>query len=180
MKKSVSPCSEKNLYYRTLPIGLGVVIRRNKIILIKREKEPYQGLLGLPGGKIEKGEHLSTGLIREIKEETGIKTNFKEYLGLVSEFLIENGKLLEHFHLHISLLRPLSDALKASQEGIPLWFSLRTIDKIKEKIIPSDFQIIKNMVIAEKKKKPNYFECVLEKVGRNYILRKFENYGSSQ
>lgn len=45
----------------------------NKILMCKREKEPYKGLYNLVGGKIEEGEESLDAAYRELEEETGIK-----------------------------------------------------------------------------------------------------------
>lgn len=43
---------------------------KNEILLVKsRDKEIYT----IPGGQVEIGENLTNALIREIKEETGIR-----------------------------------------------------------------------------------------------------------
>lgn len=158
----------KNL---ALSIGLGVIVYKNKILLIKRGNKPYQGLLGLPGGKIEGDEHLACGLIREIKEETGLKTKLEKYLGIVSELLIEDNEIKEHFLLHICRLYPVSVKIKGGKEGIVDWFNLEKIEKLKEKIIPSDFLIIKDIV---KSKKCGYYDCIMEEKKGDYFLKKFE------
>jgi ADP-ribose pyrophosphatase YjhB (NUDIX family)/predicted transcriptional regulator len=49
-----------------------VVINKNKILFIKRPKEPYKGFLEFPGGKIRKGETLIQAAVRELKEETNV------------------------------------------------------------------------------------------------------------
>ena len=43
-----------------------------RILLIKRDAEPFQGLLGLPGGKIESQEGFWTAAKRELHEEIGL------------------------------------------------------------------------------------------------------------
>lgn len=45
---------------------------KNKILMCKREKEPYKGKLNLVGGKVEKDEEELKAAYRELKEETGI------------------------------------------------------------------------------------------------------------
>lgn len=44
----------------------------NKILMCKREKEPYKGKFNLTGGKLEDGEDSFQGAYRELEEETGI------------------------------------------------------------------------------------------------------------
>lgn len=55
----------------------GLVIKDDKILLIKKNGGPYDGKLDLPGGTIEFCERPSEALIRELKEEVGI--DVKEY-----------------------------------------------------------------------------------------------------
>ena len=51
-----------------------IILNKNedKILMCKREKEPYKGLYNLVGGKLEKNENELAGAYRELAEETGI------------------------------------------------------------------------------------------------------------
>lgn len=51
----------------------GIVIKDDKILLIKKVTGPYDGLLDLPGGSFEFGETPKETLVRELQEEAGIK-----------------------------------------------------------------------------------------------------------
>ena len=44
----------------------------NKILMCKREKEPYKGKFNLVGGKVEQNEDEMHAAYRELQEETGI------------------------------------------------------------------------------------------------------------
>ncbi len=44
----------------------------DKILMCKREKEPYKGKFNLVGGKVEQGEKELDAAYRELQEETGI------------------------------------------------------------------------------------------------------------
>lgn len=56
----------------------GVIIKDNKIILVKKARGGYKGKLDLPGGGIEHTELPEEALKREIMEEAGINiTNYK-------------------------------------------------------------------------------------------------------
>lgn len=155
-----------------LSIVICVLIHDNKILLIERIKGDYVGFLGLPGGKIEKNEHLSEAALREIAEESGIKANFAGHLGFVSEHLIdENGIIVSHFLLHVCHLVPKSVEIVTGREGKLDWFDLANIGNIKNKVIPSDFIIIDKMV---KNREKNYYNCIIRKSSGIYVLEKFE------
>lgn len=156
---------------KPLAVAIAAVIKDNKILLIKRIKGDYVGLWGLPGGKIEKDEHFGNAARREIMEESGIDTEFQKYLGLVSEHLIEDGKIMQHFLLHVSRLFPKMMDIAGGSEGMLEWFELDSIGKKKDLIIPSDLLMIEKMAVGEE---GNYFECVIEKSGDSHMLKKFE------
>lgn len=48
------------------------MIYQNKVLMHKRTKPPYQGMLNLVGGKVEPNETSLYGAYRELREETGI------------------------------------------------------------------------------------------------------------
>ena len=49
-----------------------VAIRGDEVLLIRRGKEPWKGMLAFPGGFVDKGEDPEVAVIRELKEECGI------------------------------------------------------------------------------------------------------------
>ena len=46
--------------------------KEDKILMCKREKEPFKGKFNLVGGKVEQGEDELHAAYRELQEETGI------------------------------------------------------------------------------------------------------------
>lgn len=156
---------------KPMPVVIAALVHKNKILLIKRQQGDYLGFWGLPGGKIEKGEYLFEAAEREILEETGLKSNFDRYLGFISEHLKENGRIKEHFLLHLCQLRPTTFKIVDGQAGRVKWFNLRGLKKMKNKIIPSDFLMIEKMV---KSQKGLYFNCLIEKSKKKHYLRCFD------
>lgn len=66
----------------------------NKILMCKREKEPYKGKYNLVGGKVEKEENIIDAAYRELKEETGItKNDIKLTYFMNLEYKIEDFEL---------------------------------------------------------------------------------------
>lgn len=49
---------------------------RQNVLMCRRQKQPYLGLLNFVGGKIESGEEHVTAAYRELLEETAISTEF--------------------------------------------------------------------------------------------------------
>jgi len=68
------------------------------VIMIDR----WDGRMGFPGGTVEKDEPLLDALVREIKEEIGIRVRKEKVKGVISQ---ENHKLVTHlFALHVNEL----------------------------------------------------------------------------
>ncbi|MFX0172886.1 MAG: NUDIX domain-containing protein [Candidatus Hodarchaeota archaeon] len=58
--------------------------KNGKIILIKRIGETYKGYWAIPGGAVEMNETVEEALIREMREETGVKVTPTDILGVFS------------------------------------------------------------------------------------------------
>lgn len=81
----------------------GLILKDNKILLIKKANGPYKDKFDLPGGTIEFSERPNETLIRELKEEVGIDvTNFSLFDS--DSVLIEwehKGELQQIHHIGI-------------------------------------------------------------------------------
>ncbi len=51
---------------------LGVVLRGEKALIVRRANPPMAGRWGFPGGVLELGETVAQGAMRELREETGV------------------------------------------------------------------------------------------------------------
>ena len=63
----------------------GVVIKDNKILLVKRKNPPFKGRWALPGGFVEYKEKTEDTVLREVLEETGLKTKIRHLAGVYSD-----------------------------------------------------------------------------------------------
>lgn len=61
----------------------GIVVMDGRIVLVRRGREPGKGRYALPGGFVEYGEKVEDCAVREVQEETGLRT---EPLGLVGVY----------------------------------------------------------------------------------------------
>jgi 8-oxo-dGTP diphosphatase len=119
---------------RSLPIAaaIAVVVRGERVLLVRRSHKPDAGRWGFPGGKIEPSETVLAAALRELAEETGVVADAIEVLTAV-DVIRRDGAILHHYVLIAVLCRwqhgegaPASDAEETG------WFDLdtiRTLDK---------------------------------------------------
>lgn len=74
--------------------GVGALIyakSTNRYLFLLRNKTKHAGSWGIVGGKIEEGETVMQGLIREIQEEIGLNYSKKKFIPLET-FTADNRK----------------------------------------------------------------------------------------
>jgi len=98
----------------------GVVIHRNRALLIRRAHEPLKGEWSIPGGLLEVGEELAEAVRRELREETGLEVEPLEIVAAFDRIMREGRRVKYHFviidyvcHWKRGRLRPGSDAIDA-------------------------------------------------------------------
>jgi len=102
-----------------------IIEKDKKIILLRRNIEPYRGKLTFPAGFVEYGETVEHAAVRETIEETGLKVKLKEILGVYS-----NPKRDPRLHSStvVFIADVVSGKLKKSFEGEPDWYPLNKIN----------------------------------------------------
>ncbi len=102
----------------------GVVIHRNRVLLVRRKREPLKGEWSIPGGLIELGEELSQGARRELREETGLEVEPVEILAVFDRIQRDGARVRYHFvivdylcRLKGGRLAPASDVAEARWVG---------------------------------------------------------------
>ena len=105
----------------------GIVLRGHEILLIRRGNEPFKGAYALPGGFLNYSETLEECVVREVLEETGIKTSIVELVGVYSA---PDRDPRGHFVTAVYRLQPESGAAKAGDDAAAAeWVHLDKLPK---------------------------------------------------
>jgi ADP-ribose pyrophosphatase YjhB (NUDIX family) len=68
-----------------------LVVREERLLVVRMTYGPSQGRYMLPGGVLDPGETLDLAAVREVREETGVEARPVGIVGLRSRYLPERG-----------------------------------------------------------------------------------------
>jgi 8-oxo-dGTP diphosphatase len=106
----------------------GLILKNKKVLLIKRKNYPFKGKWALPGGFVEYKEKTEDTAIREVFEETGLKTKINTLVGVYSD---PNRDPRGHTVSVIYLLKICGGKLKSSDDASDAkFFDLNQLPKL--------------------------------------------------
>lgn len=110
-----------------------LIIRRGCILLVERGREPLKGSWSLPGGVLEAGETLETGLGREVREETGLEVKAARLFEVFERIMPDaEGRVEYHYVLLDYLCRVAGGAPKAGDDVSRVeWAALKDLKKYR-------------------------------------------------
>ena len=120
----------------------GLIVKDNKILLIKKVSGPYDGLLDLPGGGLEFGERPIETLKRELEEETGIivkKCELFDTDSVVATWLREDG--MSNCH-HVGIFYRINSYSNEIMKNI-------NIDEVNDDSLGADFYDIDKLTVND-------------------------------
>ncbi|TVY01218.1 NUDIX hydrolase [Cohnella terricola] len=80
-RRACTQCSF--VHWGNYSIGVGaLVVREDKVLLVRRAQEPGKGYWTNPGGYIEQLEPIEETIVREVAEESGIEAKVKGIVAL--------------------------------------------------------------------------------------------------
>jgi len=109
-----------NRRYPQRPVlGIGALIfDRGKILLVERGKEPLKGYWSLPGGVLEIGETLEQGIVREVREETGLEVEPLKLLEIFERIIRDSHGAPEYHYVLIDYIcRVTGGSLRAADDA---------------------------------------------------------------
>jgi len=129
-------------------IGVGaVIVDAGRVLLIRRGTEPLKGYWSLPGGLLELGETLIDGVIREVREETGLIVESLELVDLVDRIHAEGELIRYHYVVADYLCRVMGGDLQAASDAEAVqwieraeWQGSDFLDSLTERVIEKGWQ----------------------------------------
>ena len=114
---------------RPIPAALAVVVRDSQLLLVRRSNKPDLGLWGYPGGKVELGETVMEAAVRELKEETGIQAEAREFLTCIDVIIRDEQDVLQHHYILTAVLCDYlsGEAVAADDVSDAQWFDYNAI-----------------------------------------------------
>lgn len=107
-------------------VGVGaIIIRDDRVLLVKRAHPPIQGQWSIVGGVLEVGELVRDAAIREAREETGLIVEPGELLGVYDRILRDPEQRVQYHYVLIDYLcRPVGGELLAGSDAAEVrWFT---------------------------------------------------------
>lgn len=107
-------------------VGVGaIIIRDDRVVLVKRAHPPIQGQWSIPGGVLEVGELVREAAVREAREETGLIVEPGELLGVYDRILRDGEKRVQYHYVLVDFLcRPVGGKLQADSDAAEVrWFT---------------------------------------------------------
>jgi 8-oxo-dGTP diphosphatase len=131
-------------------VGVGaVIVQEGRVLLVQRGREPLKGHWSIPGGMVELGESLLAGVIREVKEETGLLVEPVELIELLDRIHRQGERVRYHYVIADYLCRVTGGDLKAASDADAVrWVeraewnshSAQVLDPITVRVIEAGWQ----------------------------------------
>jgi 8-oxo-dGTP diphosphatase len=129
----------------------GIVFDEDRVLLVKRGREPSRGEWSIPGGAMHTGETLKEGVIREVREETHLQVEVLALVKILERiFRDPDGRVAYHYILADFLCVRRSGILTADSDARDACFvSLADLPgyhlpRVTEEVIKQGYRLLKN------------------------------------
>lgn len=149
----IAELNNKKLEKQTIPLTCSFVLcinENDEVLLQKRKKQPYLGIINIPGGKVQFGESTYQAGIRELFEESKLTIESMK-LKMIDEVRTYDfdEKVFAHIIAYTYVCREFSGKLEQeNQEGEMRWYSIDEIQTI-ENIFPNLKKTIPKLINSQ-------------------------------
>jgi mutator protein MutT len=99
-------------------VGVGaVIVNEGRVLVIRRGHEPMKDHWSLPGGLLELGESITDGVVREVREETGLTVEAIELIELLDRIQHQDKRVRYHYVIADYLCRVVGGSLQAASDA---------------------------------------------------------------
>ena len=133
-------------YKNPAPTTNIIVEHENKILLLKRNTEPYLGKFALPGGFVDYDEQVEVAAVREVKEETGLDIEVIIPFN-VNHFTRDDGQTIT---MLVYLCKALNETVTLSEEHPEYkWLTLENAKKEINEYFYSDIALLEKFELLK-------------------------------
>lgn len=128
-----------------------LIYKDDRVLVLDRLKDDWPGIT-FPGGHIELNEDITSSVIREVKEETGLTIINPTLCGL-EEY--KNDKTYDRYLVFMFKANKFKGRLKPSNEGKVYWMDINDFKKAKKSL---DMDILYKVMISAKLNELVYYK----------------------
>ena len=130
-----------------------VVVQSGHVLVVKRRVRPGKGLIALPGGYLHQDEVVVDGMLRELREETGLKVPRPVLEGSIAASHVfdapgrsARGRVITHAFLIQLKAGPLPAVRGADDAEKAFWMPLADIYAHEDNFFEDHVQIIQHFI----------------------------------
>ena len=106
-----------------------ILVRDDRILLVRRGRGPAQGHWSVPGGRVEAGETLHEAVVRETFEETALEVVVDRFLGWVER--IDEGFHFVILDFAVAVLDPVQPVVAGDDAAEARWIALADVGDLR-------------------------------------------------
>lgn len=109
----------------TIGVGAVVINKENELLMVRDRIHTSSSIYKIPGGMLEHGDKLSDGVIREVWEETGIKSKLIKMVSLLNSYPYRFNKSNMYIVFHLEALSSEIEVIDTHEIEKALWMPLK-------------------------------------------------------